>query len=187
MTVYLDTSRLQLRQWKESDLEPFYQLNSDEEVMRYFPDVLSKSRSDAVVARLSEMIDEKGWGFWAVEIKQTGEFIGFVGLLAQQKSAIPNSPLVEIGWRLAKSHWGKGYATEAAQASLKYAFETLSLSDVYSFTVLDNAPSRHVMSRIGMTNTEQDFDHPMLEDGHPLQRHCLYKITSEQWRSANKP
>lgn len=183
MSVFIETPRLLLRQWKESDKIPFHQLNSDPEVMRYFPELLSKQRSDAVIDKLKALIDNKGWGFWAVEIKSSREFIGFVGLLAQDKSNIPNSPMVEIGWRLASSFWGKGYASEAAAASLDYAFNNLELLDVYSFTALDNSPSRQVMSRIGMVNTGQDFNHPMLPEGDPLERHCLYKITRQQWNT----
>lgn len=177
----IETERLRLRQWKDSDRRPFHQLNNDSEVMRYFPDVLSKSQSDAVISRLSDLIDQKGWGFWAVELKDSGEFIGFVGLLAQGESVIPNTPFIEIGWRLDAAFWGKGYATEAARASLEFAFTNLNVAEVYSFTVLDNLPSRQVMSRIGMADTGQNFNHPKIAAGHSLERHCLYKITYQRW------
>ena len=177
----IETSRLVLRHWQAGDLEPFHQLNSDPNVMRYFPATLSKQESDSIAERLSQIIEKKGWGFWAVELKGTNEFIGFVGLLSQDKSAIPETPFVEIGWRLSYAHWGKGYASEAAHACLKFAFEQLTLDAVYAFTALPNKPSRKVMERLGMHNTRQDFDHPSLAKGHVLERHCLYKITSDQW------
>jgi len=183
MKAIIETSRLILRQWKSEDALPFYQLNSDPQVMRYFPECLTRERSDAVIDRLTSMIDENGWGFWAVERKDNAEFIGFVGLLAQpEQSDIPFTPFVEIGWRLSRSSWGMGFATEAAQGALSYAFCHLGVDAVYSFTVLENLPSRKVMERIGMQNTGRDFNHPKLEAGHPLERHCLYKISLTDWK-----
>lgn len=178
----LETQRLLLRQWKESDLLPYSQLNANADVMRYFPSVLSQAQSDAQVERLRQIIDNNGWGFWAVELKETGQFIGFVGLHRQeQNSGIPNAPLVEIGWRLDEPFWRKGYASEAANAALNYAFTQLGVACVYAFTALPNQPSQQVMKKIGMINTNHDFDHPKIEKGHPLERHCLYRITQQQW------
>ncbi len=177
----IETPRLILRQWQASDLEPFHQLNRDPNVMRYFPAILSKQESDSIAERLTLIIEKTGWGFWAVELKETNEFIGFVGLLSQDESGIPETPFVEIGWRLSYAYWGKGYASEAAHACLKFAFEQLNLDAVYAFTALPNKPSRKVMERLEMHNIKHDFDHPSLAKGHVLERHCLYKITSNQW------
>lgn len=183
MKVMVETSRLILRQWKSEDALPFYHLNSDAEVMRYFPQCLSREQSDAVIKRLTDMIDEKDWGFWAAERKDNGEFIGFVGLLAQsEQSEIPFTPFVEIGWRLSRANWGAGFASEAALGALSYAFCQIGVEAVYAFTALDNQPSRKVMERIGMQNTGRDFNHPKLESGHPLQRHCLYRISLNEWK-----
>ncbi|WP_414931208.1 GNAT family N-acetyltransferase [Vibrio europaeus] len=180
----LETKRLRLRQWKDSDIEPYCQINANEQVMRYFPSVMTNEETLAQVGRARSYIDKNGYGFWAVELKSTQEFIGFVGLLAQsEESGLPNTPFVEIGWRLDSKHWGKGYAPEAAQAALEFAFTELKLEQVYSFTALPNLPSQRVMEKIGMINSGQDFDHPKLAKGHELERHCLFKITREQWQS----
>jgi len=182
----IETSRLILRQWQETDLEPYAKINADPVAMRYFPATLSREESEGQVRYLQQLISDTGWGFWAVELKSTGQFIGFVGLLSQDEtSALPNAPLVEIGWRLAPEFWGSGYAPEAAKQALAYAFNTLSLSEVYSFTALQNESSRRVMVQVGMRNTHQDFDHPKLAVDHPLARHCLYKITKDQWLAAS--
>src|SRR5690606_25323375 len=127
-----ETDRLLLRQWRESDKEPFYALNSDPRVMEYFPALLSKVKSDSVVDRAKSLIMERGWGFWAAELKETGAFIGFVGLHVPTDD-LPFSPCVEIGWRLAHEHWGKGYATEAALAALNVGFHQLLLNEIVSF------------------------------------------------------
>lgn len=179
----LETPRLLLRQWQESDKEPFARLTADTEVMRYFPAILSREDSDASVARFSKGIAEHGYGFWAVEVKSTGDFIGFVGIKMLDLD-IPESPFMEIGWRLDKQCWGKGYAPEAARASLDYAFNEVQQNAVFAITTLTNAPSRRVMEKIGMTNTQLDFNHPLVESGHSLERHCLYKITQDAWKKA---
>ncbi|MGF1734813.1 GNAT family N-acetyltransferase [Photobacterium satsumensis] len=182
MVHQLETDRLILRQWKREDYPVYAKLNADPAVMNYFPAVLSPQESDAQAARITQLIAERGWGFWAVELKATGQFIGFVGLHSQDEhSGIPNAPFVEIGWRLAKEHWGKGYAPEAASRALQFAFCELSAPSIYAFTALPNTPSQRVMGKIGMVNIGQDFDHPKLPQGHSLQRHCLYQITKETW------
>ncbi|WP_070967375.1 GNAT family N-acetyltransferase [Vibrio sonorensis] len=175
------TERLRLRQWTEGDKQPFREMGSDQEVMRFFPNLLSAKQSDAAVDRISNLIDENGWGFWAVEERSSGQFIGFVGLHGQEEEQIPCTPMVEIGWRLAREHWGKGYAPEAAKAALKYAFDSLGESRIYAFTSLLNLPSQRVMEKIGMHNTGLDFDHPKVPDGHRLEKHCLFRIDKEYW------
>lgn len=179
----LTSKRLILRQWHKSDLPCFAKLNNDPKVMAFFPNQLKETQSNQLAERLASGIDEKEWGFWALELAQTGDFIGFVGINSiDETSNVPNAPLVEIGWRIASEYWGKGYAPEAAQLALSYAFETLKLNDVYSFTSLLNKPSQRVMQKIGMRNTEQNFDHPKLPEGHRLRQHCLYKINIKEWR-----
>ncbi|GAA1592183.1 GNAT family N-acetyltransferase [Kribbella sancticallisti] len=177
----LTTDRMLLRQWKDSDYEPFAALNADPAVTEHFAGPLTREASDAMIDRVRVAIDERGYGFWALEVIETGRFIGFTGL------SVPNFeahflPAVEVGWRLAKDAWGNGFATEAARASLAYAFGPAGLDEVVSFTTTTNTPSQRVMERIGMTHDEaDDFDHPRLEKGHRLERHVLYRITRAQW------
>jgi len=127
------TERLLLRQWREEDLAPFAKLNADPRVMEYFPKLQTREESDASVKNVSDHIQRHGWGFWAASLLETGEFIGFIGL-QQVPFQAAFTPAVEIGWRLAFEHWGKGYATEGAKAALQYGFERLHLKDIVSFT-----------------------------------------------------
>lgn len=178
MTI-LKTKRLILRPWREEDLEPFAQLNADPKVREYFPSVLSKEESDQSAKKMQAKIEEKGWGFWAVSAPGVADFIGFIGLDNVDKSTfpVPFAPAVEIGWRLGFKYWGRGFATKGAMASLKYGFEVLNLDEIVSFAAVQNMRSRAVMERIGMKrNPDDDFDNPKLAQGHPLQRHVLYRI-----------
>jgi RimJ/RimL family protein N-acetyltransferase len=175
-------NRLILRNWQEEDLAPFAALNADHRVREFFPGLMTRQESDDSVKIMSDYIGKYGWGFWAASLIETGEFIGMIGLLNVHFKA-HFTPAVEIGWRLAFEHWGKGYATEGAKASLKYGFETLALKEIVSFTTVDNIRSRHVMKKIGMHHDQNDdFDHPKLPEGHPLRRHVLYRMNQEQWR-----
>ncbi|NEA37375.1 GNAT family N-acetyltransferase [Streptomyces sp. SID13031] len=179
----LTTERLLLRQWKDSDYEPFAALNSDPAVVEHFARSLTRAESDELIDRVKVSIEKRGFGFWAVEVRETGRFIGFTGLSVPILDA-PFVPCVEIGWRLAKDAWGNGYATEAARASLAYGFGEAGLDEVVSFTATTNKPSQRVMERLGMTHDEaDDFDHPRLPAGHRLQRHVLYRITRAQWEA----
>ncbi|WP_281649096.1 GNAT family N-acetyltransferase [Parendozoicomonas sp. Alg238-R29] len=178
--IEIETKRLLLRQWRESDFEPFAVINSDERVMEFFPDLLSKFESDERAKICQSLIAERGWGFWALEEKSSGRFIGFTGLHVPSDD-LPFSPCVEIGWRLSPAHWGKGFVTEAAQASLNVAFTQLKLDEVLSFTVKDNVRSLAVMKRLGMTKQPSNFDHPALPEGHKLREHSLFKIKQSQW------
>ncbi|WP_129649523.1 GNAT family N-acetyltransferase [Peristeroidobacter agariperforans] len=175
-----ESPRLRLIAWRERHIAPFIAMNSDPEVMRYFPSLISEEQSRASVDYWLSQFGEHGWSNWAVELKDSGEFIGFVGLWIP-KQELPFSPCVEIGWRLARRFWGQGYATEGARASLSIGFEQLGLPEIVSYTALMNTPSRAVMERIGMHNTGEDFDHPAVPVGNALRRHCLYKITAEEW------
>lgn len=179
----IDTPRLRLRQWRAADRAPFAALNADPRVMEHFPSTLDRAASDAIAERCEALIAERGWGFWAVERRDSGDFIGFVGLNVPT-AALPFSPCVEVGWRLAHSAWGQGLASEAARAALAAGFETLGLAEVVSFTALSNRRSQAVMERLGMRRTAEDFDHPVLPEGHPLRRHCLYRLDANAWHSA---
>ena len=175
------TTRLILRNWRASDLAPFAALNADPEVMRYFPAPLTRSESDTLAARIQESFATRGFGLWAVEIPATADFIGFVGLEVPSFDA-HFTPCIEIGWRLARAHWRKGYATEAARAVLDLAFNQHQLSALVSFTATLNVPSQRVMERIGMRHdADDDFDHPGLPPGHRLHRHVLYRLSRAQW------
>ena len=178
------TARLRLRQWRDADRAPFAALNADPEVMRYFPGVATREASDRSVSVWQAELAERGWSNWAVEVAQTGEFIGFVGLSVPRRAELPFMPCVEIGWRLARAQWGCGYATEAAHAALRVGFERLLLQEIVSFTSVINRPSRAVMERIGMRDSSEDFDHPALPEASDLRRHCLYKIGRQQWSAA---
>lgn len=177
------TPRLALRPWRDEDLAPFAAMNADPRVMEFFPRPLDRAESDAAVARIRDHFARHGFGLWAVEVPGVANFIGFVGLAIPRFEA-PFTPCVEIGWRLAREHWGRGYATEAARTVLEYGFRDLALQEIVSFTATANLRSRAVMERIGMTrSSEDDFDHPALPEGHPLRRHVLYRgRTSEAER-----
>ncbi|MGB0563989.1 MAG: GNAT family N-acetyltransferase [Spirulinaceae cyanobacterium] len=180
------TDRLRLRQWQERDRAPFAQLNADPRVMEYFPSPLDCTASDAMVDQLIALIQQQGWGLWAVERQVDQQFIGFVGLKTPTM-ALPIASLtqlpVEVGWRLAQEFWGKGYATEAARAALRVGFTQLELPEIISFTALENRRSQAVMQRLGMQRDAETFLHPAVPAGHPLQEHCLYRLSADAWRS----
>lgn len=177
----ITTERLILRSWREEDKEPFARMNANPEVMRYFPKTQTRSESDAVVERFKAHQEKYGYCFWAVEEKQSGDFIGFVGIFNSPFEA-HFTPCVEIGWRLDPKFWGKGYATEAAHASLKYGFDEVGLDEIVALTTHNNKPSMAVMERIGMTREKSDdFNHPGLDVSHPLQPHVLYRLRRENY------
>lgn len=179
----LHTTRLRLRQWHDEDRTPFAAMNADPAVREFFPGLQSREQSDASVDRARAHLAAHGWGWWAAEIVATGEFIGFIGL-STTPAALPFAPgVVEVGWRLARAHWGRGYATEGARAALAFGFERLRLDEIVSFTALGNLRSRAVMERIGMRNANADFDHPAVAEGHAVRRHCLYRIRRDEWRA----
>lgn len=177
----LNTERLFLRRWHPSDRARFAAINADPQVMEYFPALLDRAASDALADRMDAEFLKRGWGFWAVEAPGVDAFIGVVGL-SVPASPLPFGPCVEIGWRLARHHWGKGYASEAARAVLRAGFERLGLQEIVSFTVPANRRSRAVMERIGLRWNGETFDHPRLPEGHPLRPHVLYRILRQQWR-----
>lgn len=174
----METKRLVLREWIESDRKPFAEMCADERVMEFFPATLSVEQSETLVDRIEQHFAEHGFGLWAVEKKDGGEFIGFIGLCIPGFEA-HFTPCVEIGWRLAAHHWRNGYASEGAKRVLHHAFETLQLEEVVSMTTVSNERSRRVMERIGMSRSpNDDFEHPALEPDHPLRPHVLYRVSS---------
>jgi RimJ/RimL family protein N-acetyltransferase len=178
----LTTERLLLREWRDADREPFARMNADPRVMEYFPETLSRDESDAMVDRVRAVWARNGFGWWAAELRETGEFIGFIGLNVPSFEA-HFTPCVEIGWRLAAEHWNRGLATEGARESLRFGFGELGLREIVAFTVPANARSRRVMEKLGMTHdSADDFDHPRIAEGHLLRRHVLYRVRAEERR-----
>lgn len=181
--ITLRTDRLLLRPWRDSDRAPFAALNSDPKVMEHFPSVSTREESDAFAEAIVARMTAQGFGLWAVEVPGAADFIGFIGL--NPADAVLGRPVLEIGWRLAAEHWGHGYATEGARASLAHAFDALGRDEVVSFTTTGNRRSRHVMEKLGMTRRpEDDFDHPRVPTTWSGRRHVLYRITQGQWRGA---
>ncbi len=177
----LATGRLILRPWQESDLAPFAAMNADPRVMEFMPGLLDRAASDALVARALAHFDAHGYSLWAAELADDGAFVGFVGL-ARPRFEARFTPCVEVGWRLAFEHWGKGFATEGGRAALRFGFERAGLDEIVSFTSVGNARSRAVMARLGMTcEAADDFDHPLLPEGDPLRRHVLYRLARADW------
>jgi RimJ/RimL family protein N-acetyltransferase len=177
----LRAERLLLRRWRSHDVAPFAALNADPEVMEHFPKPLSRDETEAFVQRIEEEFEELGHGLWAVEVSGGAPFIGFVGL---HRHTFPAhfTPVVEVGWRLARPYWGQGYATEAAREALAFGFGRLSLGEIVSFTAPANSRSRRVMERLGLTHSvADDFDHPNVPEGHRLRRHVLYRMRREDW------
>ncbi len=177
----LSTARLVLRRWHETDCAPFAALNADPLVMEYFPDRLTGAESDDLIAKIEAGFEMRGYGLWALEVRATGEFVGFTGLAVPSFSA-HFTPAIEVGWRLARSAWGQGYATEAGLAAIAFGFQETDLDEIVSFTTAANARSRAVMKRIGMTHDPaDDFDHPELDELDRLRSHVLYRISPRNW------
>ncbi|SHJ42161.1 Protein N-acetyltransferase, RimJ/RimL family [Nocardiopsis flavescens] len=169
------TERLVLRRWRDSDLGPWAEMNADPRVREHLGPPLTREQSDASVARFLRDFDRRGHGWWAVEVRATGEFVGFAGL-DRVEEHLPFSG-VEAGWRLARHAWGRGYATEAARAALDHGFGALGLAEVLAVTTAANHRSQAVMARIGMTRDPGgDFDDPEAPEG-PLRPNVLYRVT----------
>ena len=176
--TYIETPRLILRSWKESDYLPFIDMNADEDVMKYFPNILSKEESLQTIDQVLEHFDKWSYGVFAAELKEDQEFIGAIGLSHPTFNA-SFTPCVEILWRLSKQYWGQGYATEGARAVISYAFNTLGLKEIYSFTTLNNTASENVMKKIGMRKIGV-FHHPKLPEENPLCEHLLYRLNATE-------
>lgn len=176
------TARLVLREWRDTDRAPFAALNGDPEVMRHFPSTLTPTQSSEMVDSMVAGWERRGFGLWAVERLDTGEFIGYVGLSSPSWST---EPLVEVGWRLARSSWGNGFAPEGARAALSFGFSSVRLpgNEIVSFTTVENSKSRRVMEKIGMRHdSARDFDHPLLPDWEE-RRHVFYAISALEHRA----
>jgi ribosomal-protein-alanine N-acetyltransferase len=189
MPTWLETPRLRLRTWQPSDRAPYAAMNADPEVRRYFPTILSAKESDEEIERIMSVYQEHGFCFFAAELTQTGELAGFIGLSVPRwqipfKWSHAPLPCVEIGWRLARHHWGKGLATEGAKATLECAFTKLQLPEIVALTLPANMPSRNVMDKLGMKrDPADDFAHPRLAPEHPMSRHVLYRSLNSLRRS----
>lgn len=174
----METKRLLLRRWRPGDRAPFSRINADPRVMEFYPAPLTREQSDTLIDRAEAHFERHGFGPWAVELRSTAQFIGYISLFVPAFQA-HFTPCVEIGWRLDADHWGHGLATEGARAVLTHAFNVLSLPEVVSFTTPANLCSIRVMQKLGLThNPADDFDHPALPHGHPLRRHVLYRKTA---------
>jgi RimJ/RimL family protein N-acetyltransferase len=182
--LILNTPRLLIRNWRDDDRDLFHEINSDPVVMEYFPHLRSRAESDALLDFIRDGIRERGLGFYALAHADTDEPIGFCGLAPVTVEGIFPDGAIEIGWRLAHRHWGKGYVTEAGRALLRHGFETHGLDEIVSFAVMNNRRSTAVMERIGLKRQpERDFDSPRIPDAMPhLKRHALYALTAEEWR-----
>ncbi|KGE00743.1 GNAT family acetyltransferase [Rhizobium sp. YS-1r] len=181
--MILETERLRLRSWLDSDRDLFREINADPKVMEFFPFRRSHEEADAFLTRLNDTITETGLGFYALELKETREPMGFCGLSLANMPEIFPAETVEIGWRLATRFWGHGYVTEAARALLDFAFDKKHLDAIVSFAVTDNHRSTAVMKRLGLHRVASlDFDHPRVPDTHPhLKPHVVYAVTRDEW------
>ncbi|WEX76284.1 GNAT family N-acetyltransferase [Sinorhizobium numidicum] len=182
--IIRETGRLRIRGWKHGDRDLFAEINSDPEVMEFFPFRRSRAEADALLDRIGRGISETGLGFFALALKDTDAPIGFCGLAHTDLEPHLPDGTVEIGWRLAVPYWGKGYVTEAALTLLDYGFTERKLCEIISFAVPANTRSTAVMKRIGMRpDPARDFDHPRVPDAHPhLKRHVLYAMTADEWK-----
>ena len=172
----IETKRLALRRWRDADREPFAELNGDPETLVFFPSTLTRAESDSFVDRMEARFEAHGYGLWALEVRETGQFIGFTGL-APMPDDVPGAGGTEIGWRLARPAWHHGYATEAALAARDVAFTGVGLAELWSMTAVLNTPSQAVMRRIGMTEAAR-FEHPRIADGSPVKPHVVYHLAS---------
>lgn len=168
----IETERLGLRRWNDDDIPYFISMNKDPEVMEFFPKLLTADETRSFVERSEQHFNEQGFALWAAELKETGRFIGMIGL-AVPRFETDFTPCVEVGWRLGREFWGKGYAQEGGKACLEYGFTQLCLPQIVAFTSVYNTKSENVMQKIGMTFIEE-FDHPEIPVGHKLRRHVLY-------------
>jgi len=174
---YIFTSeRLGFRNWTIKDLDEFAKLNSDAAVMKHFPKILSKKEVEEFIDKLKNHFSENGFTYYATEILDTKEFIGMIGL-AFQEYQTNFTPAIDIGWRLKRTAWGKGYATEGAKRCLNYAFNDLDINKIISVCTIKNKNSESVMKKIGMTK-KGEFNHPGMINHPEYERHFCYEITT---------
>jgi RimJ/RimL family protein N-acetyltransferase len=171
-----------MRRWRSADRGPFAAMNADPAVMRHFPTPLDRAGSDDLIDRIEASFDGQGFGLWALEVIDSGEFIGFTGLNPMPEG-IPGGGGMEVGWRLAGHAWHHGYATEGASAAVELAFGPLGLPELWSMTAATNEPSQAVMRRLGMTH-HAFFGHPKLPTNHPVRPHVVYHLDRPAQRAA---
>lgn len=173
----LHSERLLLRRWRAEDRDPFAALNADPVVMEFFPATLSRTESDAFIDRIEDDFVTHGFGLWALELKSSGDFVGYVGLWVATFDA-HFTPAIEVGWRTAQRFWGSGLAPEAARVAITDGFDRVGLDEIVSFTSAINRKSRRVMEKVSMTHDPRDdFEHPSVPVGNPLRPHVLYRLT----------
>jgi len=173
--IELKTVHLLLRQWKEEDLEAYAKLTSSTEVMKYFPKILTGEQSNMAARKFRKLLEEKSWGFWAVEEKSSGKFIGYAGLHAP-KTQFPFSPCIEIAWRMQDKYWDNGYVLEAGREIFKASFEVFGLEEIVYFSTLKNLKGEKVARALKMEKEDKNFHHPFVEIEHELSEHYLYRI-----------
>ncbi|MCE7991550.1 MAG: GNAT family N-acetyltransferase [Roseivirga sp.] len=178
MDYLFQSPRLGFRHWQKNDLAPFAAINADSEVMEFFPSIQSLEQTREAIQRYQQHFEAHGYGWYAVDLLETGTFAGFIGF-SKVTMDVSFGPCVEIGWRFAQTYWGKGLATEGAKACLRYGWETLGFTEVYSFTASINKRSARVMEKLGMSY-QGNFLHPKLEKDHSLEEHVLYKIECQK-------
>lgn len=174
---YIKTKRLILRDWKESDIPKFIKMNADKDVRRYFPNIATPEESREFVLSAQSDIDARGFGLFAVERRDTNEFIGFTGIQVWEEEGplkLHFLPTIEIGWRFAKPHWNQGFATEAALGVVKFVERNTDIKEIYAYTSSINYPSINIMLKLGMQKV-QSFEHPLIMEGHSLKTQVVYK------------
>lgn len=187
MKIIIETDRLILRTWLDNDLQPMLAINQDPKVMEYFPSLQDLEMTKNFIDKVNAHFEKHSYSLYATVRKDTGEFIGFIGLLIADFDA-HFTPATEIGWRLSSKHWGQGFATEGAKAVLDYAFRELKIPEIVSFTAEGNAKSVKVMQKIGLRHNENDdFDHQKLDDTNPLKRHVLYRLNRQEYLQGESP
>ena len=177
--MILEGPRVRLRPWRPADADAFAAMNADPAVMRHFLAPLSRQESDAFLAQIMRHQAEHGFCFWALERQGEPGSIGMCGLQRVGFRA-RFTPAIEIGWRLMRAHWRRGYAEEAARLALAAGFGPLRLAEIVAFTVPANEPSWRLMEKLGMC-PDGSFGHPRLPAGHPLRTHLLYRLTRAAW------
>jgi RimJ/RimL family protein N-acetyltransferase len=169
----IHTPRLLMRRWRDCDREPYAEMNADPDVTRFFPNTMTREASDAHIDKMEALFDRQGFGLWALEVADTGDFIGFTGLNPMPDST-PGAGGMEVGWRLIKRAWHHGYATEAGSAAVNVAFNGVGLDEIWSMTAVLNEPSQAVMKRLGLT-LYTHFEHPRVPAGHRLRPHVAFR------------
>ena len=179
MSYIFKSERLGFRNWIDSNIPKMAKINSDSDVMEFFPAIQDSIQTKEFILRMQKQYLRKGFCYFAVEELKSNLFIGFIGF-SEQNFEAPFTPMIDIGWRLSKQHWEKGYATEGAKSCLEYAFNNLKLTTISATCPIVNKNSEHVMHKIGMVK-KQNFNHPALENHKHLQKCVLYTIENSKF------